>query len=86
MQSDCLKLNCITLVWVYLCNDTDAQSSRNAKHQDQSVHGEVRAFRKYCTPETVSSYLANTPAHTHTHAEVLVRQSLQRTGLINAHL
>ena len=28
MQSDCLKLNCITLVWLYLCNDTDAQSSR----------------------------------------------------------
>ena len=28
MQSDCLKLNCITLVWVYLCNRTDAQSSR----------------------------------------------------------
>ena len=28
MQSDCLKLNCIALVWVYLCNDTDAQSSR----------------------------------------------------------
>ena len=28
MQLDCLKLNCITLVWVYLCNDTDAQSSR----------------------------------------------------------
>ena len=22
MQSDCLKLNCIALVWVYLCNDT----------------------------------------------------------------
>ena len=27
MQSDCLKLNCITLVWVYLCNDTEIQSS-----------------------------------------------------------
>ena len=28
MQSDCLKLNCITLVWVYLCNRTDVLSSR----------------------------------------------------------
>jgi len=28
MQSDRLKLNCITLVWVYLCNDTEIQSSR----------------------------------------------------------
>ena len=28
MQSDCLKLYFIALVWVYLCNRTDAQSSR----------------------------------------------------------
>ena len=49
MQSDCLKLNCIALVWVYLCNDTDAQSSRNVK--DLSVQ------RKLWSPQRKSRLL-----------------------------
>ena len=28
MQSNYLKLNCITLVWMYLCNRTEIQYSR----------------------------------------------------------